>query len=93
MGSCGAEQGLGPPGTQSFPVPLLPQVTDALYEVLMGNKLRAAAFRLFPQLLMTLLIQIHHSIGLTMSDVSIPSGLYAEQEVPMEVTPLWYCPL
>ncbi|XP_017174650.1 protein MROH8 isoform X5 [Mus musculus] len=65
-------------------------VTDALYEVLMGNKLRAAAFRLFPQLLMTLLIQIHHSIGLTMSDVSIPSGLYAEQEVPMEVTPLCF---
>ncbi|XP_040588966.1 protein MROH8 isoform X4 [Mesocricetus auratus] len=63
-------------------------VTDALYEVLMGNKLRAAAFRLFPQLLMALLIQIHHSIGLTMSDVSIPSGLYAEQEIPMEVTPL-----
>ncbi|XP_052040083.1 protein MROH8 isoform X3 [Apodemus sylvaticus] len=54
-------------------------VTDALYEVLMGNKLRAAAFRLFPQLLMTLLIQIHHSIGLTMSDVSIPSGLFAIQ--------------
>ncbi|GAB1287129.1 Maestro heat-like repeat family member 8 [Apodemus speciosus] len=60
-------------------------VTDALYEVLMGNKLRAAAFRLFPQLLMTLLIQIHHSIGLTMSDVSIPSGLYAEQEIPTEL--------
>ncbi|XP_028637859.1 protein MROH8 [Grammomys surdaster] len=65
-------------------------VTDALYEVLMGNKLRAAAFRLFPQLLMTLLIQIHHSIGLTMSDVSIPSGLYAEQEIPTEVTPLCF---
>ncbi|XP_016819766.1 protein MROH8 isoform X1 [Cricetulus griseus] len=64
--------------------------TDALYEVLMGNKLRAATFRLFPQLLMTLLIQIHHSIGLTMSDVIIPSGLYAEQEIPMEVTPLCF---
>ncbi|KAM7326991.1 hypothetical protein ACRRTK_013358 [Alexandromys fortis] len=58
--------------------------TDALYEVLMGNKLREAAFRLFPQLLMTLLIQIHHSVGLTMSDVSIPSGLYAGQEIPTE---------
>lgn len=67
--------------------------TDALYEVLMGNKLREAAFRLFPQLLMTLLIQIHHSVGLTMSDVSIPSGLYAGQEIPTEVTPLWYCSL
>lgn len=86
-------RGLGPTGTQVFPVPFLPQATDALYEVLMGNKLRAATFRLFPQLLMTLLIQIHHSIGLTMSDVIIPSGLYAEQEIPMEVTPLWYCSL
>ncbi|XP_055458218.1 protein MROH8 [Psammomys obesus] len=65
-------------------------VTDALYEVFVGNKLRAAAFRLFPQLLMTLLIQIHHSIGLTMSDVSIPSGLYAEQQIPTEVTPLCF---
>ncbi|XP_037061279.1 protein MROH8 isoform X2 [Peromyscus leucopus] len=65
-------------------------VTDALYEVLLGNKFRAAAFRLFPQLLMTLLIQIHHSIGLTMSDVNIPSGLYAEQGIPMEVSPLCF---
>uniref|UniRef100_A0A8C0DA35 Maestro heat like repeat family member 8 n=1 Tax=Balaenoptera musculus TaxID=9771 RepID=A0A8C0DA35_BALMU len=61
--------------------------TDALYEVFVGNSLRAAAFRLFPQLLMTLLIQIHRSIGLTMSDVAIPSGLYTEQEVSSEVTP------
>uniref|UniRef100_G1R2Y5 Maestro heat like repeat family member 8 n=1 Tax=Nomascus leucogenys TaxID=61853 RepID=G1R2Y5_NOMLE len=64
--------------------------TDALYEVFLGNRLRAATFRLFPQLLMTLLIQIHHSIGLTMSDVNIPSGLYTEQEVPSEVTPLCF---
>ncbi|XP_048205082.1 protein MROH8 [Perognathus longimembris pacificus] len=64
--------------------------TNALYEVLVGNKLRAATFRLFPQLLMTLLIQIHHSIGLTMSDVSIPTGLYAEQEISTEVTPLGF---
>ena len=70
-----------------------PQVTDALYEVFVGNRLRAATFRLFPQLLMTLLVQIHHAIGLTMSDVAIPSGLYPEQEVSSEVTPLWYCPL
>ncbi|KAL1786847.1 MROH8 isoform X1 [Sigmodon hispidus] len=65
-------------------------VTDALYEVLMGNKLRAAVFRLFPQLLMTLLIQIHHSIGLTMSDVNIPSDLYAEQRIPVEVSPMCF---
>ncbi|XP_052580936.1 protein MROH8 isoform X7 [Peromyscus californicus insignis] len=65
-------------------------VTDALYEVLLGNKFRAAAFRLFPQLLMTLLIQIHHSIGLTMSDVNIPSGLYPVQGIPMEVSPLCF---
>ncbi|XP_012583812.1 PREDICTED: protein MROH8 [Condylura cristata] len=64
-------------------------VTDALYEVFMGNKLRAATFRLFPQLLLTLLIQIHHSINLTMSDVTIPSGLYAEQKMS-EVTPLCF---
>nr|XP_023406000.1 protein MROH8 isoform X6 [Loxodonta africana] len=64
--------------------------TDALYEVFMGNRLRAATFRLFPQLLMTLLIQIHHSIGLTMSDVAIPSGLYTDQEVSSEVTPLCF---
>uniref|UniRef100_A0A8C0WFF9 Protein MROH8 n=1 Tax=Castor canadensis TaxID=51338 RepID=A0A8C0WFF9_CASCN len=64
--------------------------TDALYEVLVGNKLRAAMFRLFPQLLVTLLIQIHHSIGLTMSDVSIRSGLYAEKELSTEVTPLCF---
>nr|BAE89973.1 unnamed protein product [Macaca fascicularis] len=64
------------------------KATDALYEVFLGNRLRAATFRLFPQLLMTLLIQIHHSIGLTMSDVDIPSGLYTEQEVSSEVTPL-----
>ncbi|MBZ3872209.1 Protein MROH8 [Sciurus carolinensis] len=62
--------------------------TCALYEVFMGNRLRAAMLRLFPQLLMTLLIQIHHSIGLTMSDVAIPSGLHIEQEVSTEVTPL-----
>ncbi|XP_008573653.1 PREDICTED: protein MROH8 isoform X1 [Galeopterus variegatus] len=64
--------------------------TDALYEVFVGNRLRAAMFRLFPQLLMTLLIQIHHSIGLTMSDVAIPSGLYTEQEMSSEVTPLCF---
>ncbi|XP_077025362.1 protein MROH8 isoform X2 [Tamandua tetradactyla] len=62
--------------------------TDALYEVFVGNKLRAATFRLFPQLLMTLLIQIHHSIGLTMSDVAIPRGLCTEKEMSSEVTPL-----
>ncbi|XP_055280158.1 maestro heat-like repeat-containing protein family member 7 [Moschus berezovskii] len=67
-------------------VPL--KVTDALYEVFVGNRLRAATFRLFPQLLMTLLVQVHHTIGLTMSDVAIPSGLYPEQEVSSEVTPL-----
>uniref|UniRef100_A0A452EC06 Maestro heat like repeat family member 8 n=1 Tax=Capra hircus TaxID=9925 RepID=A0A452EC06_CAPHI len=64
------------------------KVTDALYEVFVGNRLRAATFRLFPQLLMTLLVQVHHAIGLTMSDVAIPSGLYPEQEVSSEVTPL-----
>ncbi|XP_047396537.1 protein MROH8 isoform X2 [Sciurus carolinensis] len=64
--------------------------TCALYEVFMGNRLRAAMLRLFPQLLMTLLIQIHHSIGLTMSDVAIPSGLHIEQEVSTEVTPLCF---
>ncbi|XP_023570565.1 protein MROH8 [Octodon degus] len=64
--------------------------TDALYEVFVGNRLRAATFRLFPQLLMTLLIQIHHSIGLTMSDVAIPSGLYTEQKMLAEVTPLCF---
>uniref|UniRef100_F1MK54 Maestro heat like repeat family member 8 n=1 Tax=Bos taurus TaxID=9913 RepID=F1MK54_BOVIN len=65
-------------------------VTDALYEVFVGNRLRAATFRLFPQLLMTLLVQVHHAIGLTMSDVAIPSGLYPEQEVSSEVTPLCF---
>ncbi|XP_072592009.1 protein MROH8 isoform X10 [Vulpes vulpes] len=64
--------------------------TDALYEVFVGNRLQAATFRLFPQLLMTLLIQIHHSIGLTMSDVAVPSGLYTEQEMSSEVTPLCF---
>ncbi|XP_032317086.1 protein MROH8 [Camelus ferus] len=64
--------------------------TDALYEVFVGNRLREATFRLFPQLLMTLLIQIHHSIGLTMSDVAIPSGLYTDQEMSSEVTPLCF---
>ncbi|XP_004393217.1 PREDICTED: HEAT repeat-containing protein 8 [Odobenus rosmarus divergens] len=64
--------------------------TDALYEVFVGNRLQAATFRLFPQLLMTLLVQIHHSIGLTMSDVAIPSGLYTEQEMSSEVTPLCF---
>ncbi|XP_012514392.1 PREDICTED: protein MROH8 [Propithecus coquereli] len=64
------------------------KATDALYEVFVGNRLQAATFRLFPQLLMTLLIQIHHSVGLTMSDVAIPSGLYREQEMSSEATPL-----
>uniref|UniRef100_A0A452SCM0 Maestro heat like repeat family member 8 n=1 Tax=Ursus americanus TaxID=9643 RepID=A0A452SCM0_URSAM len=73
-----------------YGVPFLPQATDALYEVFVGNRLQAATFRLFPQLLMTLLIQIHHSVGLTMSDVAIPSGLYAEQEMSSEVTPLCF---
>ncbi|XP_025325785.1 protein MROH8 isoform X3 [Canis lupus baileyi] len=41
-------------------------------------------------LLMTLLIQIHHSIGLTMSDVAVPSGLYTGQEMSSEVTPLCF---
>uniref|UniRef100_A0A452SCN9 Maestro heat like repeat family member 8 n=1 Tax=Ursus americanus TaxID=9643 RepID=A0A452SCN9_URSAM len=77
-------------GVQLYGVPFLPQATDALYEVFVGNRLQAATFRLFPQLLMTLLIQIHHSVGLTMSDVAIPSGLYAEQEMSSEVTPLCF---
>uniref|UniRef100_A0A673UMS3 Maestro heat like repeat family member 8 n=1 Tax=Suricata suricatta TaxID=37032 RepID=A0A673UMS3_SURSU len=64
--------------------------TNALYEVFVGNRLRAATFRLFPQLLMTLLIQIHHSIGLTMSDVAVPSCLYTEQKMSSEVTPLCF---
>ncbi|XP_068919693.1 protein MROH8 [Petaurus breviceps papuanus] len=62
--------------------------TDALYEVFVGNKLRAAMCRLFPQLLMALLIQIHHSIGLTMSDISIPNGVYSKQERISTSTPL-----
>nr|KAF6358490.1 hypothetical protein mPipKuh1_010317 [Pipistrellus kuhlii] len=64
--------------------------TDALYEVFMGNQLQEAMFQLFPQLLMTLLIQIHHSIDLTMSDVAIPPGLYTEQEMSSKVTPLCF---
>ncbi|KAM5305510.1 protein MROH8 [Glossophaga mutica] len=64
--------------------------TDALYEVFMGNKLSEATFELLPQLLMTLLVQIHHSIDLTMSDVAIPPGLYAEQEMSSKVTPLCF---
>ncbi|KAF6088336.1 hypothetical protein HJG60_008186 [Phyllostomus discolor] len=64
--------------------------TDALYEVFMGNELPEATFELFPQLLMTLLIQIHHSIDLTMSDVAIPAGLYAKQEMSSKVTPLCF---
>ncbi|XP_069907969.1 protein MROH8 isoform X8 [Oryctolagus cuniculus] len=62
--------------------------TNALYEVFVGNRLRAATFRLLPQLLMTLLVQVHHSIGLRMSDVAIPSGLYTGREMSSEVTPL-----
>ncbi|XP_016283122.2 protein MROH8 isoform X1 [Monodelphis domestica] len=62
--------------------------TDALYEIFVGNKLQAATYRLFPQLLMTLLIQMHHSIGLTMSDVVFPSGMYIEEEVVITCTPL-----
>ncbi|XP_062060156.1 protein MROH8 [Lepus europaeus] len=62
--------------------------TNALYEVFVGNRLRAATFRLLPQLLMTLLVQVHHSIGLSMSDVAIPSGLYTGREMSSEVTPL-----
>ncbi|XP_012782639.2 protein MROH8 isoform X3 [Ochotona princeps] len=62
--------------------------TNALYELFVGNRLRAAMFRLCPQLLMTLLVQIHHSIGLTMSDITVSSDLYTEQEMPSEVTPL-----
>ncbi|XP_037020276.2 protein MROH8 [Artibeus jamaicensis] len=64
--------------------------TDALYEIFMGNTLPEATFELFPQLLVTLLIQIHHSIDLTMSDVAIPTGLYAEQEMSSKVTPLCF---
>ncbi|KAI4538480.1 hypothetical protein MG293_011883 [Ovis ammon polii] len=75
-------------GTQEKMAYVAVAVTDALYEVFVGNRLRAATFRLFPQLLMTLLVQVHHAIGLTMSDVAIPSGLYPEQEVSSEVTPL-----
>lgn len=59
----------------------------------MGNQLREAVLQLFPQLLMTLLIQIHHSIGLTMSDVAVPAGLYTEQKMSSKVTPLWYLPI
>ncbi|XP_070328705.1 protein MROH8 isoform X3 [Odocoileus virginianus] len=77
-------------GTQEKMAYVAVAVTDALYEVFVGNRLRAATFRLFPQLLMTLLIQVHHTIGLTMSDVAIPSGLYPEQEVSSEVTPLCF---
>ncbi|XP_036605673.1 protein MROH8 [Trichosurus vulpecula] len=62
--------------------------TDALYEVFVGNKLRAATYRLFPQLLMALLIQVHHSIGLTMSDIIIPNGVYTKQEAISTSTPL-----
>ncbi|KAM7125613.1 protein MROH8 [Molossus nigricans] len=62
--------------------------TDALYEMFMGNKFQEAVSQLFPQLLMTLLIQIHHSIGLTMSDVAIPTGLYTEQKTSSRVIPL-----
>uniref|UniRef100_A0A4X2KZD5 Maestro heat like repeat family member 8 n=1 Tax=Vombatus ursinus TaxID=29139 RepID=A0A4X2KZD5_VOMUR len=62
--------------------------TDALYEVFVGNKLQAATYRLFPQLLMALLIQVHHSIGLTMSDITIPNGVYTKQEVTSTSTPL-----
>ncbi|XDA82633.1 hypothetical protein R6Z07F_012545 [Ovis aries] len=77
-------------GTQEKMAYVAVAVTDALYEVFVGNRLRAATFRLFPQLLMTLLVQVHHAIGLTMSDVAIPSGLYPEQEVSSEVTPLCF---
>ncbi|XP_043739306.1 protein MROH8 [Cervus elaphus] len=77
-------------GTQEKMAYVAVAVTDALYEVFVGNRLRAATFRLFPQLLMTLLVQVHHTIGLTMSDVAIPSGLYPEQEVSSEVTPLCF---
>ncbi|OWK03257.1 hypothetical protein Celaphus_00007961, partial [Cervus elaphus hippelaphus] len=76
-------------GTQEKMAYVAVAVTDALYEVFVGNRLRAATFRLFPQLLMTLLVQVHHTIGLTMSDVAIPSGLYPEQEVSSEVTPFF----
>ncbi|XP_055977503.1 protein MROH8 [Sorex fumeus] len=62
--------------------------TSALSEVFIGNKLKAAMFRLFPQLLIALLIQIHHCIGLTMSDVSIPPYLLSNQEMFSEVAPL-----
>ncbi|XP_072487608.1 protein MROH8 isoform X2 [Notamacropus eugenii] len=62
--------------------------TDALYEVFVGNKLHVAMHRLFPQLLMALLVQVHHSIGLTMSEITIPNGVYTKQEVISTSTPL-----
>ncbi|XP_074058084.1 protein MROH8 [Macrotis lagotis] len=68
--------------------PVTDQVTDALYEVFVGNKLQAAMYRLFPQLLMALLIQIHHSIGITMSDVTGPKDVYTRQEMISTSTPL-----
>ncbi|XP_038604257.1 maestro heat-like repeat-containing protein family member 7 [Tachyglossus aculeatus] len=62
--------------------------TDALYEVFVANKFRPAMFRLFPQLLMTLLIQVHHSIGLKTSDVSFPHSMSKGQGFPSNFTPL-----
>ncbi|XP_054995917.1 protein MROH8 [Sorex araneus] len=62
--------------------------TGALYEVFIGNRLRAATFRLFPQLLVSLLIQIHHCIGLTVSDVAMPSYLLSNQKMSSQFAPL-----
>ncbi|XP_039768301.1 maestro heat-like repeat-containing protein family member 7 isoform X2 [Ornithorhynchus anatinus] len=62
--------------------------TDALYEVFVANKFRPAMYRLFPQLLMTLLIQVHHSIGLKISDVAFPRNMSKRRGFPSNFTPL-----
>ncbi|XP_074148776.1 protein MROH8 [Sminthopsis crassicaudata] len=62
--------------------------TEALYEIFVGNKLQAATYRLFPQLLMALLIQVHHSIGLTMSDITVPDDVCPSNKAVSTSTPL-----
>lgn len=82
-------------GRTSHPPPLCPQAASGLCELLSVNSCLGRVRRIYPQLLLALLVQVHYHIGLNLPRrlPSQPERKEAKKDAqPSVFEPVWYAP-
>lgn len=79
-------------GQDSQQPPLCPQAASGLCELLSVNSCLSRVRRIYPQLLLALLIQVHYHIGLHLPGCLASRMDIKRNEQPSVFVPVWYAP-